>query len=489
MIFIRNILFVILLVNSSVYGQDGGSTLDLPDIGDSTGTIMSPEFERRLGQAFLSQVRRQANLVSDPEVEAYIQSIGYRLVSQSDNNTQVFTFFVINDTLINAFAAPGGIVGINSGTILNSDTESELAGVIAHEVAHVTQKHMARSYEMQSQMSVPMMAAMLGAILIATQDSEAGQAALMAVQGGAAQAQINFTRNNEVEADRVGMQLLARSEFNPQGMPGFFEKLQQNSRYSGQAPEFLRTHPLTNNRISDSVARADNYPRDFKYHESLSYPFIKAKLVGLAFRNPNDAATHFEDRIRKEPFSNEIIPLRYGYALSLTQAGRYDEAAEQIYGMLDSDPENPMYLIATAELESKRGNLPKAVKHYELAISLYPDYRPVVLNYSRILLENNKPIQAKEILTAYGKHAEPDLTYYQFLSRAEAESGNEIESQIASAEHFYLSGETTIAMQQMRSLLRQRNPAPDFFQRESIQDRLSFFEQELQLERKMNIRK
>ena len=184
------------------------TTLDLPDIGDSTGGLLSPEFERRLGQAFLSQVRKQADIISDPEINTYIESIGYRLVSQSDNNEQQFTFFVINDPLINAFAAPGGIVGINSGVILNSDSESELAGVMAHEIAHVTQKHMARSVEMSKKMSIPMLAAMLGAILIATQNPDAGQAALMAVQGASAQARINFTRTNEQEADRIGIQLL-----------------------------------------------------------------------------------------------------------------------------------------------------------------------------------------------------------------------------------------------------------------------------------------
>ena len=212
-------LFVLILGSTQLLAV---STLDLPDIGDSTGAILSPEYERRLGQAFLNHVRRHTPILDDAEIETYIQSIGYRLVSNSDNNVQQFTFFVINDALINAFAAPGGIVGINAGVILNSDTESELAGVMAHEVAHVTQKHMARGAEAQSKMSLPMMAAMLGAILVATQNPEAGQAAIAAVQGGAAQAQINFTRANEKEADRIGMQLLTRSGFNPRGMPGFF---------------------------------------------------------------------------------------------------------------------------------------------------------------------------------------------------------------------------------------------------------------------------
>lgn len=177
---IRSVLLGMLLFSSQLGAV---TTLDLPDIGDSTGALLSPEFERRLGQAFLNHVRRHTPILDDPEIGTYVQSIGYRLVSNSDNNIQQFTFFVINDGLINAFAAPGGIVGINAGVILNSQTESELAAVMAHEVAHVTQKHMARGAEAQSKMSLPMMAAMLGAILVATQNPEAGQAALVAIQG------------------------------------------------------------------------------------------------------------------------------------------------------------------------------------------------------------------------------------------------------------------------------------------------------------------
>jgi predicted Zn-dependent protease len=341
--FIRIIIICFTCIIS--YPALSDNSLNLPDIGDSTGSFLSPEMERRLGQAFLGQVRKEANIISDPEVETYIQSIGYRLVSQSDNNTQGFTFFVINDTLINAFAAPGGIVGINSGVILNSDTESELAGVMAHEIAHVTQRHMARSMEMQAQMSLPMMAAMLGAILIATQNPEAGQAAIMAIQGGAVQAQINFTRDNEAEADRVGMQLLARSQFSPQGMPVFFEKLQQNSRYGSQAPEFLRTHPLTSNRISDTRSRADAYPSDLNYQESSSYPFIKAKVMVLSFKNPDEAVNYFNNRVENEKFTNEYASLRYGYALALIAAGDYPLATEHLQALLKDNPEKQNAII------------------------------------------------------------------------------------------------------------------------------------------------
>lgn len=466
------------------------TTLDLPDIGDSTGTILSPEFERRLGQAFLSQVRKQTDIISDPEIEAYIQSIGYRLVSHSDNNTQVFTFFVINDPLINAFAAPGGIVGVNSGVILNSSNESELAGVMAHEVVHVTQKHMARSFEQRSRMNLPMLAAMLGAILVATQNAEAGQAALIAVQGSAAQAQINFTRANESEADRIGMQLLARAGFNPRGMPGFFEKLQRNARFAGQAPEFLRSHPLTINRIADSRARAASYPIDHTYQESTSYPFIKAKLSVLAYKDPDAAVRYFKQRLEAEKkYGNDYTATRYGYAVALTVAGDYEQAQIHLQGLLEKDQENSSYLLAAADLYARQDNYPKAFEIYEQALKIYPDYKPLVFSYAKVLLQAKRPEQAKDLLRKYGKYRDPDLTYYEYLTRAETESGNSIEAGMASAEYYYLSGETRVAIQQLKHILRQRNPRPDYYQKERLQARLVFLEQELQIERDLKLTK
>ena len=465
------------------------TTLDLPNIGDSTGTIMSPEFERRLGQAFLNQIRQQADIINDPEVETYIRSIGYRLVSNSDNNTQLFTFFIINDPLINAFAAPGGIVGINSGTIINSESESELAGVMAHEIAHVTQKHMARSAEMSQKMSIPLMAAMLGAILVATQNPEAGKAAIMAVQGGAAQAQINFTRENEAEADRVGMQLLARSDFNPEGMPNFFEKLQQNSRYFAQAPEFLRTHPLTTNRIADTRARADAYPKDRHYEESKTYNLIRAKLIARSFKNPNEAVEYFNKHVEDKEYTDNINAARYGYAIALMRTADYDKAREQLNILLANDKENTSYLLARADLETQQGNFGNALQIYAGMEKLYPDYRPLILSYTETLLAAKRPEKARDLLKKYGKYNEPDVVYFNYLARAEAEAGNPIESSIANAEYYYLTGETRVAIEQLKYLLRQPNPRPDYYQSERIQSRLAFYEQELQIEKDLNLTK
>ena len=465
------------------------TTLDLPDIGDSTGGLLSPEFERRLGQAFLSQVRKQADIVSDAEINTYIESIGYRLVSQSDNNEQQFTFFVINDPLINAFAAPGGIVGINSGIIMNAENESELAGVIAHEIAHVTQKHMARSVEMSKKMSIPTLAAMLGAILVATQNPDAGQAALMAVQGASAQAQINFTRANEQEADRIGIQLLARAGFDPRGMTGFFRKLQQSSRFSAQAPEFLRTHPLTTRRIADAAARARAYATASGYNESETFPLVKAKLVARAYADPRQAIDLFSDRLADPLREKTRDADRYGYIIALTEAGRYAQAREQARLLLAQDPENVTYLLAAADIEVREGNYDSAISIFSKAEQLYPDYRPLVLNYSNALLKGGQPYLARNKLREFGRFKPPDITYFDYLTRAEAESGNQIESGIANAEYYFLTGETQVAIEQLKHVLRQDTPRPDYYQAERIKARMAFLEQELALERDMKLRK
>jgi len=219
--FRKTSLFIFVLLPGLLFAA---GTTDLPDFGDSAGSAISPEYERRLGQMFLKQVRHFSHIITDPEVESYIQSIGYQIASHSDNSEQPFTFFVIENPGINAFAGPGGMIVLNSGVILNSGNESELAAVMAHEIAHVTQRHLARMFEEVSRYSIPTAAAMIGAIIIGIANPEAGAAALAGISGLSAQNQINFTRANEEEADRVGMQTLVRAGYNPRSMPSFFEK-------------------------------------------------------------------------------------------------------------------------------------------------------------------------------------------------------------------------------------------------------------------------
>ncbi len=459
------------------------SSLDLPDIGDSAGSLLSPEHERRLGNAFLRQVRQRAPVVYDPEVEEYINTLGFKLASNSDNSSQPFTFFVIKDPLVNAFAGPGGVIGMHSGVILNSESESELAAVMAHEIAHVTQRHLVRFFEEADRMSLPMAAAIIGAIIVGTQNSQAGAAALAATAGLNIQNQINFTRANEQEADRIGMQILQRADFDPRGMPAFFERLQQASKYyQGNAPEFLRTHPLTNNRVADSRARADAFPQK-EVKDSKSYLQVRAKLRVQSFADPKDAIAYFT-RVMRETEGN-IDHLRYGYALALTEAGEYVRAKENLKQLLKKDETNVAYLIALGDIEKKRGNYRNSLIVYQEAYKYYSDYRPLVLNYSKALLDAGQPDEARKILRRYGSANEADITYYHLLSQAEGQTGSQIESGIAKAEYYYLLGDTELAIKRLE--LARTQGTPDYYQKERIDARLAQLNYERELEKDLEL--
>ena len=455
---------------------------DLPDFGDSAGGIISPEEERRLGQDLLRHLRAHAHLIEDPELEAYVGSLGTRLVTQSDSRAQQpFTFFLVDDPAINAFAAPGGFIGIHSGLFLQTEAEAELAGVLAHEIAHVTQRHTARSFERASQLSIPVAAAMLGAILLGTQNPEAGQAALAAISAGSVQNRIDFTRANEEEADRVGMQTLVRSGFDPMGIPAFFERLQRANRLSENAelPEFLRTHPVTVSRIADARSRADQFPRG-NYQDGMGFYLMRAKLQVSALQRPTAAVEYFATR-SKGPSGGAGQAARYGHALALTKAAQYDKARSEIQALLRTDGEQPAYLLAAARLDLAAGRTPAGLTVYRNLLGLYPGYRPAVLGYVEALVAAGKPRDALKVLGDYARDHERDLTYYRLLAEAEGKAGAAVEAQIAMAELRFLSGETELACEQLR--FAQRSRTTDHYQRERIAARLKDLARQLARER------
>jgi predicted Zn-dependent protease len=461
-------------------------TDDLPDFGDSAGSVVSPEFERRLGKLFLNQVRHVEKVVSDPEVESYIQSIGYQLSSHSDNTEQSFTFFVVDNPAINAFAGPGGIIGINSGVILNSANESELAAVMAHEIAHVTQRHLARMFEQQSLLSIPTAAAMVGAIIVAVVNPSAGAAALAGVSGLSAQNQINFTRANEEEADRVGMQTLARANYNPRGMPAFFETLQRISRYSqSAAPEFLRSHPLTTSRISDSIARAETYPEK-PYSNTQSYELIRYKLLVGSYKTGKKAATQLREELNKsEASEKDKLAIRYGLAYAYIADNDYARAEQQIEYLLKDSPDNIAYLLLAAKFHTDQSNYNAAFTIFKKAYGLFPDYKPVVSAYSRALLDVKKAKEARDILKNYERHYSHDLNTYSLLGQAEAMLGNEIETAFIQAEYYFLAANTKLAIDKLKFIKQQYKL--DYYQEQRATARLAEFEYELELEENLNL--
>lgn len=459
-------------------------TFNLPDIGDSSGNIISPDIEQRLGKAFLREVRKNAEIITDPEIESYIQSIGSQLVTNSDNATIIFNFFVVNDPAINAFAAPGGVIGINSGTILNSRNESELAAVLAHEIVHVTQRHIARTFEKNTQSALPTAAALLGAILIGIIHPEAGAAALTIAQGARLQKQINFTRKNEEEADSIGMQLLVRSGYNPYSMASFFERLQQKAEYiSNTIPEFLRTHPLTLSRISESKARAAEYPRA-TYKNLTSYELVVAKLQVNSYENHADALKTFTHRMSLASAKKNSAD-RYGYALALKKTGKYAQARKQLEILLSWDHENTAYLIAMGNLEIEQKNFTDAQNIFQYTYQLYPNYKPLIFTYAKFLLNNQQPEFALKILRNYRPQKNISPTYYNLLAQAESDIGSIVDSALARADFLYLTGETKAAITQLLSA-KDRNDITKR-QKNTLSSKIAELEYELKIEETLKI--
>ncbi len=455
--------------------------ISLPDFGDSAGSVISPSYERRLGQMFLKQVRHFSRIIDDPEVESYIQALGYNLSSHSDNIEQPFTFFMIDNPVINAFAGPGGMIGINSGVILNSESESEFAGVVAHEIAHVTQRHLARTFEEAKKFSLPTAAAMIGALIIATQDPAAGQAAITGIAGFNVQNQINFTRENEEEADRIGISLLAKSDYDPRGMPAFFERLQKISKFSqSNAPDFFRTHPLTTSRIADSRSRAESYPEK-KFKNSHTYELIRYKLLVKTLKTPREAILFLRNRLEKnEGGLNEKLPIRYGLAHAYISDSAFAHANQQIKHLLKNDANDVSYLLLAAKLETEQSKYDSAFRIYKKAYELYPDYKPVVMAYGRALMDVGKAKETRDIIKKYERRHSHDLNSYALLGQAESMLGNEIETAILQSEFYYLAGETKLAVEKLK-FIKQRYKM-DYYQEQRVMARLSELEYELELE-------
>ncbi|NJD07236.1 MAG: M48 family metallopeptidase [Methylococcaceae bacterium] len=458
-------------------GQSPDQDQPLPEIGDFSGTVMTPLQEKELGSAFFRSLHNETQISEDPEIADYIQTIGQKLAENSANPSLPFHFFVVVEPTINAFAGPGGYIGVNSGLILTSESESELASVLSHEIAHVTQRHLYQAFQAANRLTLPTAAAMLAAILIGakTGSSQAGQAAIIAAQAASTQYQINFTRDNEAEADRVGMQTLARSEYDPRSMPSFFEKLQQSTRYAGRnLPEFLLTHPVTVSRIADTRARSEQFPFR-QYPDSLPYQLIRAKLRAQTSASPADAVNYFR-AIANQGTRQQRDVAAYGLALALIADNKPADARPALQNLALQYPDFPQFLTALAHCESESGNRDKALQIYEMADERFPNNRAITLNYVRALLSRKRADSARKLLQQYSRHHPSTPEVYGLLAETYAGLNNPPESHRYLAEYYYASGQTRAAIQQLR--IARRAGGDDYYVNAVIDERLRQFEQE-----------
>ena len=449
--------------------------ITLPDMGDSSGTLISPAEEQELGKAFFRSLHSQLEINQDVDIQLYIQTIGQRLVLNSDLPRGEFHFFVVLDHQINAFAGPGGYIGINSGLILMSESESELASVMAHEIAHVTQRHLYRAFEAASLMSLPTAAATLAAILIGTQSPAMGLAALTAIQAGSVQQQINFTRSNEQEADRVGMKTLVNSQYDPRSMPLFFERLQQSSRYYGQnIPEFLRTHPVTVSRISDTRGRAEKYPYRH-YPNSYDYSLTKAKLRVITAKNFEDVLNFFKIR-EKQGTQQQRAIASYGVGLIYLERKQFAQAAITFQQLTARFPRQRQYVTALARTKIEQRHYTQALKLYRQALQDFPSNAAIKVEYVQILLKVGKPEQARKVLMSLTPQQKQHALYYKLLAQTHGVLNHQAESHRYMAEYLYAMGNTKQAMRQLR--LARKSPDINFYISAILEDRMRFFSEE-----------
>jgi beta-barrel assembly-enhancing protease len=447
----------------------------LPSMGDTAGQLISPEQEKQFGESFMRQIRRSGKLVQDPELNDYIQNLGYQLAAASDAPGYGFTFFLVDDTSINAFAGPGGYIGVHTGLLLAARNESELAGVLAHEIAHVTQRHLLRAYEAAQRMSLPTAAALIAAILIGSQDGQAGQAALVGIQAASAQYQINFTRANEHEADRVGIQTLARAGIDPRGMPDFFERLHQQTRlYGSRLPEFLSTHPVTTNRIAETAARAEALAGGRR--DSLGFQLARVRLQVGSSTQPRELVADYEARADSLGEAE-----RFGYALALWRVGDPDGARRELSKLRRHNPDRLGYPLNLARLELEQNQPARALALYEELLDLNPGNVTVTRAYAAALISQGQVIRARDLLASLiqrGETRQPEL--YRLLAEAAGKAGRQRESHEATAEYYYLNGQTHAAIDQLELALQV--PGLDFYDNARISARLHGFKNEARQE-------
>ncbi len=423
--------------------------IQLPDMGDSSGALISPAQEKELGEAFFRNLHSQAVINHDMEIQQYIQSIGHQLSAHSYAPGNPFYFFVVMDPDINAFAGPGGFIGVNSGLILLTESESELASVLAHEIAHVTQRHLYRSFEEVNRLSIPTIAATLAAILLSSQNPNAGQAALMAVQAGSVQFQINFTREHEKEADRVGMSTLYDSNFDPRSMPIFFERMSQSTRFYGQGvPEFLRTHPMSENRVADTRGRAETYPYK-QYPDTESYLLTKAKIKAISESDKTALLQHFT-LLSQQGAPDQRAAARYGMGLAYADLQQPDAAAAIFAELATQYPNQPQYQAALAKVAADQHNYAKANLIYAKSVASFPHNDAIKIEYIRTLLKSEQAQIALHTLDSLSEPQKNQPFYYELLAEAHAQLHHSAESHRYLAEYYFSTGQTEEAIQQVR---------------------------------------
>lgn len=427
------------------------SDYNLPDLGVTADKSMSLAAEQRIGRQIVTHLLQSGAIVEDPELTHYINRVGRRLARHTDRPASQFKFYVVNDNSINAFALPGGYIGVNSGLIQATDSASELAAVLAHEIAHVTQRHIARQMQETKGATLTTLAAMLLAMIASGGNPAVIQAAITMGLSGLGQQQINYTRAHEQEADRIGIHTLAASGYDPHAMGRFFKKLERQSRlYGNQLPQILLTHPLSKNRVAEARARADQLPVN-NFHVFYAYPFMRARVRVLTSRRPS-RTVHYFDKKRGSHKQHQHAA-DYGYALALIRIGHAQQAVKILRKLGSKDAGHPYVPLALAHALARDGKPEAALTELSKTESKFPTYRPLSLAYARALINNRQPRQARDYLLNKRQLQTHDAQAQKLLADAANALGNKGEAYFRGARYSYLRGQYGSAIKQLMTAL------------------------------------
>lgn len=454
-----------MLVTVTAPVRSAASTL--PDLGDESAAVLSPQEERRIGEDFMRQARARLDILDDPELNEYLRSLGRRLTTNEQSPAQ-FHFFFINNSTINAFAVPGGYIGVHTGLLSAARSEAELAAVLAHETAHITQRHIPRLIAESRRISGPALAALLAGILIAASGGQGAEAAVALTTAGLAQHEINFTRSFEQEADRIGMNILNAAGFDARAMPAFFEQLESHGRlYETNLPEFLRTHPITGRRIAESRNHAESFPVRAN-PEGTAFAHMQARLRVLSSK-PEATLHLFRDKLetRELPLA---VASQYGHALALQANNRLDEARRETALLLKLNPDYAPYHILSAEIELASGNKAAALNTYNVAARRFPTSLALTERHASALLKSGQASQARLMLDKVVRLQPGEPTLYKLLATAAGESGKRMEAHRAYGEYYFLIGQPRAAIEQFE--LAARFAGKNFYYVASLEARI-----------------
>ena len=461
---------VALALVSSTIGQT------LPDLGDASGAVISPAQERKLGEAAMRQVHASGAYLDDPEVNAYLNNLGQRLLLSTSSARQEFEFFAVNDTGINAFALPGGFVGVNIGLILLTQNESELASVLAHEISHVTQHHIARLIAGEQKNQLATLAALALAVLAARSRPDLASGAILAAQGASIQYQLDFTRDNEREADRIGFQVIDRAGFDTHSMPSMFERLQRSSRAyeSNTTPSYLRTHPITYERIADAMARAEARPYK-QVPDSRDFHLVRALLKSYQ-GTPRDAIVDFESSLAERKFNDEAAT-RYGYVAALLRDKQMPRALKELAELEKSSQPHPMIEAMAGQVLSQSGQRDAAIKRYQAALQRYPNHMQLVYDYPDALIETGQHALAVQFIETQLQRFPTDARLHQYAAKSYAALGKKLQQHTHQGEFYVKLGNLRESITQFELAVKAGDG--NFYQNSAAESRLRVLRQDL----------